>query len=80
MTYCYLIVNECPLRLDKDVRKLLTLIAMISEPGNIDVCFDVKNEGFNSRYPTYLKETQMLYSVAIQHHSNMKQILPRSEK
>ena len=37
------IVNESLLRLDKGVRKLLTLIAMISEPGNIDVYFDVKN-------------------------------------
>ena len=50
------IINELELRLDKDIRKLLTLIAMISEPGNIDVYFDVKNEGFNSRYATYLKE------------------------
>jgi hypothetical protein len=41
-------------------RKLLTLIAMISEPGNIDFYFDVKNEGFNSRYVTYLKEMQMV--------------------
>ena len=37
------IVNESLLRLDKGVRKLLTLIAMISEPSNIDVYFDVKN-------------------------------------
>jgi hypothetical protein len=50
------IVNEFELRLDKDIRKLLTLIAMISEPGNIDVYFDAKNEGFNSRYATYLKK------------------------
>jgi hypothetical protein len=50
------IVNELELRLDKDIRKLLTLIAMISEPGNIDVYFDVKNEGFNSGYATYLKK------------------------
>ena len=74
------IVNESLLTLDKDVRKLLTFIAMISEPGNIDVYFDVKNEGFNSRYATYLKEMQMLHSVAIQDHYNKKQILPRSRK
>jgi hypothetical protein len=66
------IVNESLLTLDKDVRKLLTFIAMISEPGNIDVYFDVKNEGFNSRYATYLKEMQMLHSVAIQDHYNKK--------
>ena len=41
-------------------RKLLTLIAMISEPGNIDFYFDVKNEGFNSRYAPYLKEMQIV--------------------
>ncbi|HEX2230842.1 MAG TPA: hypothetical protein VHG34_01500 [Nitrososphaeraceae archaeon] len=42
-------------------RKLLTLIAMISEPGNIDVYFDIKNEGFNSRCATtYLKEMKMV--------------------
>jgi hypothetical protein len=50
------IVNELELKLDKDIRKLLTLIAMISEPGNIDVYFDVNYEGFNSRYATYSKE------------------------
>jgi hypothetical protein len=59
------IVNEFELRLDTDIRKLLTLIAIISEPGNIDVYFDVKNEGANSRYPTYLKEMQMVHLVSI---------------
>jgi hypothetical protein len=33
------IVNEPQLRLDNDVRNLLTLVAMISEPSNIDVYF-----------------------------------------
>jgi hypothetical protein len=37
---------------------------MVSEPGNIDVYFDVKNEGFNSRYATYLKEMQMVLQWA----------------
>jgi hypothetical protein len=74
------IVNEFELRLDKDIRKLLTLIAMISEPGNIDVYFDVKNECFNSRYATYLKEMQMVHSVGIWDHNNKKQILPTSGK
>jgi hypothetical protein len=53
------IINEPELSLDKDVRKLLTFIAMISEPGNIDVYFDVKNQGFSNRYATYLKEMQI---------------------
>jgi hypothetical protein len=59
------IVNEFELRLDKDIRKLLIIIAMIFEPGNIDVYFDVKNEGFNSRYAIYLKEMQMVHLVSI---------------
>ena len=41
---------------DKDVRRLLTLLAMISEPNNIDVYFDINKDGFNIRYDTYLKE------------------------
>ena len=44
----------------KPPRKLLTLIGMISESGNIDFYFDVKNEGFNSRYAPYLKEMQLV--------------------
>lgn len=74
------IVNESNLRLDKDVRKLLTLIAMISEPGNIDLYFDVKNGSFNDRYAIYLKEMQMLHPVAISGNNNNKRILPRSRK
>ena len=34
-----IIVNEPQLRLDRDIRNLLTLIAMIAEPDNIDVYF-----------------------------------------
>jgi hypothetical protein len=66
--------------LDKDVRKLLTSFAMISESGNIDVYLDVKNEGLNTIYATYLKKLQMLHSVAIQDHNNKKHILPISRK
>ena len=41
---------------DNDVREMLTLLALLSEPNNIDVYFDINNDGFNRRYNTYLKE------------------------
>jgi hypothetical protein len=45
---------------DNDVRKLLTLLALLSEPNNIDIYFDINNDGFNNRYNTYLKEINKL--------------------
>lgn len=45
---------------DNDVRKLLTLLALLSEPNNIDIYFDINNDGFNNRYNTYLKEIKKL--------------------
>ena len=45
---------------DNDVRKLLTLLALLSEPNNIDIYFDINNDGFNIRYNTYLKEINKL--------------------
>jgi hypothetical protein len=45
---------------DNDVRELLTLLALLSEPNNIDIYFDINNDGFNSRYNTYLKEINKL--------------------
>jgi hypothetical protein len=41
---------------DSDVREMLTLLALLSEPNNIDIYFDSNKEGFNRRYNTYLKE------------------------
>ena len=41
---------------DSDVREMLTLLALLSEPNNIDIYFDLNKEGFNKRYNTYLKE------------------------
>ena len=74
------IVNESQLRLDNDIRNLLTLIGMISEPDNIDIYFDVIDGGFNSRYATYLKEMQMLNTVSIHDNNNRKEIVPESRK
>ena len=45
---------------DNDVRELLTLLALLSEPNNIDIYFDINNDGFNNRYNTYLKEINKL--------------------
>lgn len=45
---------------DNDVRELLTLLALLSEPNNIDIYFDINNDGFNYRYNTYLKEINKL--------------------
>lgn len=45
---------------DNDVRELLTRLALLSEPNNIDIYFDIHKEGFNIRYNTYLKEINKL--------------------
>jgi hypothetical protein len=45
---------------DNDVRELLTLLALLSEPNNIDIYFDINSDGFNNRYNTYLKEINKL--------------------
>jgi hypothetical protein len=51
------IINDSTLvKHDNDVREILTLLTLLSEPNNIDVYFDVNKEGFNIRYNTYLKE------------------------
>ena len=51
-------INE-PLSInDRDVRKLLTYLALMSEPNNVDVHFDMDNNGFSNRYSIYLQEIQ----------------------
>ena len=54
------IANEPSLQHDKDVRQLLTLLARLSEPDNIDIYFDGNKNGFNRRYTTYLRELKHL--------------------
>jgi hypothetical protein len=53
-----IIVNEPEHIKDTDVRKLLTYLALMSEPNNVDVHFDMDNNGFSSRYSIYLQELQ----------------------
>jgi hypothetical protein len=55
------IINDPTLiDMDNDVRELLTRLALLSEPNNIDIYFDVNDNGFNIRYNTYLKEINNL--------------------
>ncbi len=58
---------------DNDVRRLLTLLAMISEPNNIDVYFDINKDGFNIRYDAYLKEIRRISNDSMK-DSNILQI------
>jgi len=58
------IVNELSsLREDRNVRELLTSIALITEPYNIDIYFDPNGDVFNKRYSIYLQELQKLAPV-----------------
>jgi hypothetical protein len=54
------IANEPLMYKDKDVRQLLTFLARLSEPDNIDIYFDGEDNGFNMRYTTYLRELSNL--------------------
>jgi len=54
------IANEPSLHQNNDVRLLLTLLARLSEPDNVDIYFDGDNSGFNRRYATYLRELKHL--------------------
>ncbi len=51
------VINDSALvNKDNDIREMLTLLALLSEPNNIDIYFDVNKDGFNKRYNAYLKE------------------------
>ncbi|MGB7956300.1 MAG: hypothetical protein WCF23_20195 [Candidatus Nitrosopolaris sp.] len=53
-------MNEPSLKEDKDIRQLLTLLAVMTEPNNIDVYFDPNDSGFTKKYSIYLEELQKL--------------------
>jgi hypothetical protein len=55
-----IIINEPTYIKDSDIRKLLTYLALMSEPNNVDVHFDKDNNGFSSRYSIYLQEIQKI--------------------
>jgi len=53
-----IITNESKYNQDVEIRKLLTYLALLSEPNNIDIHFDSDGDGFSSRYSIYLEELQ----------------------
>jgi hypothetical protein len=55
-----IIINESVQIMDSDVRQLFTYLALMSEPNNVDVHFDMDNNGFSSRYSIYLQELQKI--------------------
>jgi hypothetical protein len=65
---------------EKDIRNLLTLLAMIAEPDNIDVYFDVRNRGYSNRYARYLKEMHTLNSASTYYNNNKNEIAVESTK
>lgn len=56
------IVNE-QLTQDRDVRELLTLLAVITEPNNIDIHFNSNYGGFSKRYDMYIQQLQKLTPI-----------------
>ena len=66
------IANETSLHQDKDVRHLLTLLARLSEPDNIDIYFEGDKNGFDSRYTIYLRELKYLAIQLPQSNSSNK--------
>jgi hypothetical protein len=55
-----ILINKSEYLRNKEVRKLLTYLAIMSEPNNVDVHFDLDNNGFSPRYSIYIRELQKL--------------------
>ena len=56
-----IIVNEIEnIKYDADVREMFTLLALMSEPNNVDIHFSIDENGFSKRYSGYLQELQKL--------------------
>jgi hypothetical protein len=54
-------VNEIEnIKYDADVREMFTLLALMSEPNNVDIHFSIDENGFSKRYSGYLQELQKL--------------------
>lgn len=58
------ITHEPKYNKDPDIRKLLTYLALLSEPNNIDIHFDKDGDGFSSRYSVFLEELQKVSTVS----------------
>ena len=50
---------------------MLTHLALLSEPNNIDVYFDINKEGFHTRYNTYLTEIGKLAKTHNNNNNNL---------
>ena len=48
------------IKYDADVREMFTLLALMSEPNNVDIHFSIDENGFSKRYSGYLQELQKL--------------------
>ncbi len=56
-----IVVNEFEnIKYDADVRKLFILLALMSEPNNVDIHFSKDENGFSKRYSGYLQELREL--------------------
>lgn len=56
-----IIVNEIDIiKYDVDVREFFTLLALMSEPNNVNIHFSIDENGFSKRYSEYLQELQKL--------------------
>ena len=55
-----IISNEQNYLQDREIRTLLTYLAVLSETNNVDVHFDMDNNGFSPRYSLYLQELQKI--------------------
>jgi hypothetical protein len=66
------IINESLSVQDKDIREFLTLLAVITEPNNIDIHFNPNHGGFSKRYDMYLKQLQILTPIYKQKVSKTK--------
>ena len=54
---------------DSDIRQLLVMLALVSEPNNINVYFDSDGDGFDERYRVYLHEVQRISKLQRVHKS-----------
>ena len=74
------IVNpETSLKEDKDIRQLITMLAVITEPNNIDVYFDPNNGGFTRKYSKYLEELQKLIPASTGRASKVDTVTGKEE-
>lgn len=72
------IISEPTLKEDKDVRQLLTRLARITEPNNINIYFDANGDGFDKRYSIYLQELCNL--TPIYNRQTSKKTTPTTKK